>query len=52
MKPRLRSSATEVGKLEGRPVTKGEDEEFLESDLGSDNCGRFYVIFCGYKRGK
>jgi hypothetical protein len=23
----------------------------LESDLGSDNCGKRIVICCGYKRG-
>jgi hypothetical protein len=33
-------------------LPEDEDEACLESDLGSDNCGRLIVIYCGYKRGK
>jgi hypothetical protein len=33
-------------------LPEDEDEACLESDLGSDNCWRLIVIYCGYKRGK
>jgi hypothetical protein len=52
LKPRLWASATEAGGLKEDQLPNGEDHAFLESDLGSDNCGRLILKCCGYKQGK